>query len=599
MADKPPGLRHRLLRGRRKSSDTADTSDSASDGSRNKKDQSNSTDSRSPPQPVARPASRSPSARMPRKLQKKRSSIDSYTSSTTPSPSGESSNDNKGEVVESAQSRANARRQERRQLEPIGLGPTTTTKSRNEKESATTYPALPHDALSSENNTVVAANGHQRKDLSMSPLTKDAYEERSDDLSLMEVSPLSSNSEFTLSDTRKENSSERRKSIGSALDNEEDTIHLPEYNDPNPRIGDLTYRSIARAQAKLRTPSPVSPHRDNGNRIRDSPVSPLEDSPKASFKNQEAPLLPHERMEPPNETATSTSESRLAIANEKSGSTGSTPHSDVPRVSKLKKKPSTKSKIPTLKLNTTNLTDATGNGGGGKNKIVRGDEDGDDADFHHNAVAAENALLETLRRITSRKQPQTDTEIRAATEEVLRTAASVLDLGPRSPVLAQNSLPLPPAPEAPELLHPGAGDITTPISMPPIPRSQGNDDNHGHGGGRSASSSGGSGGGGTVQSLLEDAADGEETDDDDELLLQKKNQRYKQQQAPVGSERVRHPAKVTYERPILLAAGVAQRGIHRWKCCRCQCYTHYENHVCSKLDCLHARCESHCEAFEV
>ncbi|KAF9637903.1 hypothetical protein BFW01_g8799 [Lasiodiplodia theobromae] len=576
MADKPPGLRHRLLRGRRKSSDTADTSDSASDGSRNKKDQSNSTDSLSPPQPVARPASRSPSARMPRKLQKKRSSIDSYTSSTTPSPSGESSNDNKGEVVESAQSRANARRQERRQLEPIGLGPTTTTKSRNEKESATTYPALPHDALSSENNTVVAANGHQRKDLSMSPLTKDAYEERSDDLSLMEVSPLSSNSEFTLSDTRKENSSERRKSIGSALDNKEDTsvfphlpcftvrlpdsivdisltedvaIHLPEYNDPNPRIGDLTYRSIARAQAKLRTPSPVSPHRDNGNRIRDSPVSPLEDSPKASFKNQEAPLLPHERMEPPNETATSTSESRLAIANEKSGSTGSTPHSDVPRVSKLKKKPSTKSKIPTLKLNTTNLTDATGNGGSGKNKIVRGDEDGDDADFHHNAVAAENALLETLRRITSRKQPQTDTEIRAATEEVLRTAASVLDLGPRSPVLAQNSLPLPPAPEAPELLHPGAGDITTPISMPPIPRSQGNDDNHGHGGG--------------------------------------------------GGTRVRHPAKVTYERPILLAAGVAQRGIHRWKCCRCQCYTHYENHVCSKLDCLHARCESHCEAFEV
>lgn len=375
---------------------------------------------------------------------------------------------------------------------------------------------------------------------------------------------------------------------------EDVAIHLPEYNDPNPRIGDLTYRSIARAQAKLRTPSPVSPHRDNENRIRDSPVSPLEDSPKASYKNQEAPLLPHERMESPNETAISTSESRLAIANEKSGSTGSAPLSDVPRVSKLKKKPSTKSKIPTRKLNTTNLANATGNGNGngGKDKTIPGDEDGDGADIHHNAVVAENALLETLRRITSRKQPQTDTEIRAATEEVLRTAASVLDLGPRSPVLAQNSLPLPPAPEAPELLHPAAGDITTPISMPPIPRSQGNDGGggtYGHGGGRSTSS------GGTMQSPLEDA-DEEATDDDDEQL--QKNQRHKQQQAPVGSERVRHPAKVTYERPILLAAGVAQRGIHRWKCCRCDCYTHYENHICSKLDCLHARCESHCEAFE-
>ncbi|OJD36133.1 mucin 68d [Diplodia corticola] len=567
MVDKQPSLRQRILRGRRTSSD----SDSASDSSHSKKDLASSANSLSPAQPVARPPSRSPSARVPKKLQKKRSSTDSLAASPSLMPFQEQHDKPSGsEATESAdlgRSRADGRRQERRKLETIGPRLTVNTSS----------------------------------------LAEDSYEEHGDGLSLMEVSPLSINKESPMSELMDEGNSEPRKSGGLALDEKTDllifdhlpsftirlpdstvdvsltvnlAINTPDYNDPNPRVGRLTALARARVKAlqKLRAQSPVSPPRDRENKTRDSPVSPLEDSSDGSSTDQDAPLLPHERMETPSKTGESSS---------------ATKYLGPASAGKLRKKPSTKSKIPTLKLNTktTASTDATNErDNNAEHQDSKAEEDA--ANIRHDAIAAENALLETLRRLTSRKQPTTDTEIRAATDEVLRTAASVLDLGPRSPVPPSSSQPrspssstagqlLPPAPEVPDV----------PTANPPHSPTCG---------------CGGTGTGadtGSRRSLLEDV--NEEDDATDKHVQQQQQHRghgrlpgRKRQQAAVGSERVRHPVNVTYDRPIMLAAGVSQRGFRRWKCCRCHRYTHYENHVCSKLDCLHARCETRCETFE-
>ncbi|GME40871.1 hypothetical protein GTA08_BOTSDO00570 [Neofusicoccum parvum] len=63
-------------------------------------------------------------------------------------------------------------------------------------------------------------------------------------------------------------------------------------------------------------------------------------------------------------------------------------------------------------------------------------------------------------------------------------------------------------------------------------------------------------------------------------------------------DRVFHPRNVQYDKPLTLAGGVVQRGFRRWRCCSCRCFTHYDSHVCSKLDCAHVRCEGTCERFE-
>ncbi|KAL0263195.1 hypothetical protein SLS55_002173 [Diplodia seriata] len=545
MTDKQPSLRQRILRGRRKSSDTGDISDSASDSSHSKKDLSNSAGSLSPAHPVAGPPSRSPSARVPKKLQKKRSNIESITPSPSLMPREEqhntSLNNESAKPATSTVSRAEARRQERRQLKATDSGSTEVAKSRK------------------------VNNSDQNKDTLEPSRAKSSFEENGDGLSLMEVSPLSMHGEPAMSDLMDESNGENRKLGGPVLDAEIDldvsltvdlAIDSPDYNDPNARgrpLANSRARAHARALRKRRTPSPISPPRDSENKTRDSPVSPLEGSSEGSSKDQdqEAPLLPHERMEPSTDSIAFSSEISSATTYLDSGRTG-----------KLRKKPSLKSKIPTLKINTTDLTDATSS---------KHDKEDDGDEIHHDAVAAENALLETLRRITSKKQ-HTDTEIRAATDEVLRTAASVLDLGPRSPVLSQQLSPapllLPPAPEVPD-----------------VPTAHPNPDCDCCGGGRHRT---------TGRSLLEDV----DEEDANDAKQQQKGGRHRQRQAPVGGERIKHPINVTYDRPIMLAAGVAQRGFRRWKCCRCHRYTHYENHVCSKLDCLHARCENRCETFE-
>ncbi|KKY23341.1 hypothetical protein UCDDS831_g03072 [Diplodia seriata] len=536
MTDKQPSLRQRILRGHRKSSDTGDISDSASDSSHSKKDLSNNAGSLSPAHPVAGPPSRSPSARVPKKLQKKRSNIESITPSPSLMPREEqhntSLNNESAKPATSTVSRAEARRQERRQMKATDSGSTEVAKSRK------------------------VNNSDQNKDTLEPSRAKSSYEENGDGLSLMEVSPLSMHGEPAMSDLMDESNGENRKLGGPVLDAEIDSIDSPDYNDPNARgrpLANSRARAHARALRKRRTPSPISPPRDSENKTRDSPVSPLEGSSEGSSKDQDqkAPLLPHERMEPSTDSIAFSSEISSATTYLDSGRTG-----------KLRKKPSLKSKIPTLKINTTDLTDATSS---------KHDKEDDGDEIHHDAVAAENALLETLRRITSKKQ-HTDTEIRAATDEVLRTAASVLDLGPRSPVLSQQLSPapllLPPAPEVPD-----------------VPTAHPNPDCDCCGGGRHRT---------TGRSLLEDV----DEEDANDAKQQPKGGRHRQRQAPVGGERIKHPINVTYDRPIMLAAGVAQRGFRRWKCCRCHRYTHYENHVCSKLDCLHARCENRCETFE-
>lgn len=274
-------------------------------------------------------------------------------------------------------------------------------------------------------------------------------------------------------------------------------------------------RRSSRIREKRRTPSPVSPVRDSGVRPDDSPISPFSDTSKDAFANRDAPLLPHERMV---STDTSTTPPSVEKISESSNHNGrSSPSSTLrePQRTKLQKK----SKIPTPKTT-----------------IVSKDKDDshhhDSSSTYHDSAAARAALMKTLQEINTQKHSTTE-QRNAVARRVLREAHTVLDFGPREPVVpAALDPPPPPSPLVPRM--PGRGMRT-------------------------------------LQSQV---------------------------YGPVGSERVAHPTKVQYDQPLMLQGAIMQRGFRRWRCCRCQCFTHYENNVCSKLDCVHVRCEALCEAFE-
>ncbi|KAK8172368.1 hypothetical protein BKA80DRAFT_318345 [Phyllosticta citrichinensis] len=59
---------------------------------------------------------------------------------------------------------------------------------------------------------------------------------------------------------------------------------------------------------------------------------------------------------------------------------------------------------------------------------------------------------------------------------------------------------------------------------------------------------------------------------------------------------VHHPRHVVYMRPVKTIGpfGMWLEEFKRWQCCHCGCKTHYENHVCSNLSCMHRRCYEHC-----
>lgn len=153
----------------------------------------------------------------------------------------------------------------------------------------------------------------------------------------------------------------------------------------------------------------------------------------------------------------------------------------------------------------------------------------------HDAAVAKAALLKTLQNMKDNVHSNDPDFIKTTREEVLRDAAAFLELGPRPD-------PPPPAPEVPSPQQSPA-----PPPAPFVPRA-------------------------LTRAL-------------------------RSREAP-GSERVAHPLNVLYDKPLTLAGGIQQRGFKRWRCCRCESFTHYENHVCSRLDCMHVRCEGMCEKFE-
>ncbi|EKG10932.1 hypothetical protein MPH_11935 [Macrophomina phaseolina MS6] len=155
----------------------------------------------------------------------------------------------------------------------------------------------------------------------------------------------------------------------------------------------------------------------------------------------------------------------------------------------------------------------------------------------HSSDIARAALMETLQKISADKNATTE-ERNTVAHELPRTVSDVLELSRRSPVK-----PATPVKSA-------ASDPPPPSPLVPHPLTK-------------------------VMRTL-----------------------HNQDQGPVGGERIAHPVKIQYDPPITLMAGILQRGFKRWRCCRCQCFTHYENHVCSKLDCMHRRCEGKCDTFE-
>lgn len=227
MADKQPTLRQMFRRSRNKSP-ADDTTDSNSDGSCLMADYNKNNDRLSPALPVARPPSLSPNARIPRKLQKKRSNIDTSASLTSPASSWEQRDKSPAqeptEREMNAPSRRDIRRTERRQPEP-----TSATRIRTKDMAGTSADPkpIPHkkesDSLSScktgKISKILGVNySDQKSHLSAQLPEEDSSYESSDLESLGTLSPMSTKSEPAMSDKKFVDARERRKSIGPAVD---------------------------------------------------------------------------------------------------------------------------------------------------------------------------------------------------------------------------------------------------------------------------------------------------------------------------------------------------------------------------------------------
>lgn len=231
MADKPTSFRQIFRRGRHKPGDADDADDSSSDSSWIKPDRNHSDEQLSPAQPVAQPPARSPSARMPRKLQKKRSNLDGSASLAPPMSSPDerdkSPSNKPAESVAASETRRSARRKERRQQEPI-----LTTRSRKNKESTgssifdTDFTTArngepgraPSKGSTRAERSLFGQERHYRKYPFVEPPREDSSNDESggeEDMSAL--SPMSTKSEPILS-TSCNDGNERRRSFGPAFD---------------------------------------------------------------------------------------------------------------------------------------------------------------------------------------------------------------------------------------------------------------------------------------------------------------------------------------------------------------------------------------------
>lgn len=219
MSDKPPSLRHIFRRGRNKSSEADDMSDSNSDNSRLKPDVSvnNGEDTLPPALPAAQRDDRSPRARVPRKLQKKRSNIDNSATLAPSMPSDQRNKSPSNDTVEPTvvtESRRERRRKQRRKPELAA-----TTMSRKDSESAkpnapdTTFDPDPHDGESCQSIKVVISNDNDNeKNLNVGPACANSD---SEDHESAKVSPMSTKSEPVVMNEKSDNTSERRNSTNS------------------------------------------------------------------------------------------------------------------------------------------------------------------------------------------------------------------------------------------------------------------------------------------------------------------------------------------------------------------------------------------------
>ncbi|KAK8214532.1 hypothetical protein IWZ01DRAFT_242309, partial [Phyllosticta capitalensis] len=68
---------------------------------------------------------------------------------------------------------------------------------------------------------------------------------------------------------------------------------------------------------------------------------------------------------------------------------------------------------------------------------------------------------------------------------------------------------------------------------------------------------------------------------------------------PPSIAEVQHPINVFLLKPReIIGRGALMPQLKRWQCCKCGYRTHYENHICSCLECCHNRCEDYCTALE-